>query len=58
MKVNDLDIDDFIINPQKDIDAFEEDDSEDYDVANDGESFFEVIDHNRETNRTNRSNKS
>ncbi len=52
MRVNDMDIDDFLINPQKDIDAFEEDDSDDYDVANDGESFFEAVDHNKETKKT------
>lgn len=56
MKENDLDIDDFMINPERNIDAFEaEDDSDDYDAVNDGDSYFEVVDHNRETNRTNKS---
>lgn len=58
MKHNDLDIDDFLINPEADLDAFEEqDDSDDYNV-NDGESFFETVDQNRETTRTLRSMRS
>lgn len=53
MKLNDMDIDDFLISPKKDIDAFEqEDDSEeDYDAVNDGESFFETVDKEKDKDK-------
>ena len=45
MRENDLDIDDFLISPKKDIDAFEqEDESDEFDIENDGEVFFDVVD--------------
>jgi hypothetical protein len=50
MKVNDMDIDDFMVSPTKDIDAFEEDEeSEDFDAGADGESFFETVEKEGET---------
>ena len=45
MRENDLDIDDFLVSPKKDIDAFEqEDESDEFDIENDGECFFDVVD--------------
>ena len=42
MKVNDMDIDDFMVSPTKDIDAFEEDEeSEDFDAGADGVKVFQ-----------------
>lgn len=44
MKLNDMDIDDFMVSPKKDIDAFEVDEeSDDYDLNADGDSYFEVV---------------
>lgn len=43
MRQNDYDVDDFLIHPKKDIDEYEEEESEGIDLENDGDVFFEVV---------------